>query len=62
MITIPPAIWNFVFAGVQSVFTRAILLSERGATKPEIQAHIDRMKAEDRMAQEELDRLRKENM
>ena len=62
MIKLTPVLWNLVHMGVQSAFTRALLLAERGATKAEIQAHIDKMKAEDKVTQEELDRLRKENM
>ena len=61
VITIPHVVWNFIFAGVQAIFSRAMLLAERGATKTEIEAHIAKMKNEDAIAQAELDRLRKEN-
>ena len=61
VITIPPVIWNMIAIGVQSLFTRALLLVERGATEEEIQAHIDEMEAENDTATAELDALRQQN-
>ncbi len=60
-IVIPAAIWNLISIGVQSLLTRAMLLLERGATKEEIQAHIDQMEAENKKASDELDLLRQQN-
>ena len=61
LITISPQLWNFIFAGIQTIFTRALLLQGRGATKGEIEAHIDAMEAENNRQNLELQRLREEN-
>ena len=60
-IVIPAAIWNMIGIGVQALLTRAMLLLERGATKEEIQAHIDDMEAANQTANDELDLLRQQN-
>jgi len=47
--------------GVQTLFTRALLLIERGATQGEIQLHIDKMTVLNDEATKELDDLRAQN-
>ena len=60
-IVVPPVIWNLVAVAAQTAFTRALLLMERGATKEEVQKHIDEMEAQNIAENTELDRLRAEN-